>query len=63
MNAKSVFLRLQEYCYPNLNDNGGELYVSINMAEISDGYITHEHADYLRQKYLLRLKNTKIIKD
>ncbi len=54
MNARSVFLRLQEYCYPNSNDNGGELYVSINMAEISDGYITHEHADYLRQKYLWR---------
>ena len=32
----------------------GELYGSINMAEISDGLITHEHADYLRQKYLWR---------
>ena len=30
----------------------GELYGSINMAEISDGLITHEHADYLRNKYL-----------
>lgn len=30
----------------------GELYGSINMAEISDGTITHEHADYLRKKYL-----------
>ena len=30
----------------------GELYGSINMAEISDGVITPEHADYLRQKYL-----------
>lgn len=30
----------------------GELYGSINMAEISDGVITSEHADYLRQKYL-----------
>ena len=30
----------------------GELYGSINMAEISDGAITPEHADYLRQKYL-----------
>ena len=30
----------------------GELYGSINMAEISDGIITSEHADYLRQKYL-----------
>lgn len=30
----------------------GELYGSINMAEINDGFITAEHADYLRQKYL-----------
>lgn len=30
----------------------GELYGSINMAEISEGVITSEHADYLRQKYL-----------
>lgn len=30
----------------------GELYGSINAAEISDGVITSEHADYLRQKYL-----------
>lgn len=30
----------------------GELYGSINIAEISDGVITPEHADYLRQKYL-----------
>lgn len=32
----------------------GELYGSINIAEISDGTITPEHADYLRQKYLWR---------
>lgn len=32
----------------------GELYGSINMAEISDGTITSEHADYLHQKYLWR---------
>lgn len=32
----------------------GELYGSINMAEISDGVITSEHADYLRKKYLWR---------
>ena len=32
----------------------GELYASINMAEISDGIITPEHADYLRKKYLWR---------
>ncbi len=30
----------------------GELYGSINMAEINDGAITSEHADYLRKKYL-----------
>lgn len=30
----------------------GELYGSINMAEVSDGAITPEHANYLRQKYL-----------
>ena len=30
----------------------GELYGSINIAEISDGVITQEHADYLRKKYL-----------
>ena len=30
----------------------GELYGSINMAEVSEGAITHEHADYLRAKYL-----------
>ena len=32
----------------------GELYGSINMAEISDGLITAEHANYLREKYLWR---------
>lgn len=32
----------------------GELYGSINMAEISDGIISPEQADYLRQKYLWR---------
>ena len=31
-----------------------ELYGSINMAEISDGAITPEHADYLRNKFLWR---------
>ena len=30
----------------------GELYGSINIAQISDGLITPEHADYLRKKYL-----------
>ena len=30
----------------------GELYGSINMAEINDGAITHEQAQYLRDKYL-----------
>ena len=30
----------------------GELYGSINIAEINDGIITPEHANYLRNKYL-----------
>ncbi len=30
----------------------GELYGSINIAEINDCAITPEHADYLRRKYL-----------
>lgn len=30
----------------------GELYGSINAAEITDGVITPEHADYLRRKFL-----------
>ena len=30
----------------------GELYGSINIAEINDGAITHEQAEYLRDKYL-----------
>lgn len=30
----------------------GELYGSINAAQINDGAITPEHADYLRKKYL-----------
>ena len=30
----------------------GELYGSINGAQINDGAITPEHADYLRQKFL-----------
>ncbi|MCL2747966.1 MAG: helix-turn-helix domain-containing protein [Oscillospiraceae bacterium] len=30
----------------------GELYGSINAAQINDQIITPEHADYLRQKYL-----------
>ena len=32
----------------------GELYGSINGAEIDDNAITHEHAEYLRDKYLRR---------
>lgn len=31
-----------------------ELYGSINIAQIIDGAITAEHADYLRQKFLWR---------
>lgn len=34
----------------------GELYGSINAAEINDGVITSEHADYLRKKYLFRTR-------
>lgn len=34
----------------------GELYGSINMAEISDGVISAEHANYLRRKYLYGAK-------
>ena len=34
----------------------GELYGSINMAEISDGIITPEHADYLRKKFLFGVR-------
>lgn len=30
----------------------GELYGSINIAEINESVITAEHADYLRRKYL-----------
>ena len=30
----------------------GELYGSINIAAISEGVITQEHADHLRNKYL-----------
>lgn len=30
----------------------GELYGSINIAEINEGLISHEHAEYLRKKYL-----------
>ena len=30
----------------------GELYGSINIAQINDGAITPEHADYLRNKFL-----------
>lgn len=32
----------------------GELYGSINIAEINEQVITHEHAEYLRKKYLWR---------
>lgn len=30
----------------------GELYGSINAAEITDGVISHDYADHLRNKYL-----------
>ncbi len=35
----------------------GELYGSINVAEIDDGAITPEHADYLRKKFLWRVSS------
>lgn len=37
---------------PLLDCLWGELYSSINIAEINDGVISKEHADYLRTKYL-----------
>ena len=37
---------------PLLDCLWGELSGSINLAEINDGAITKEHADYLRTKYL-----------
>jgi len=37
---------------PLLDCLWGELYGSINVAEINDGIITSEQADYLRHKYL-----------
>lgn len=37
---------------PLLDCLWGELYGSINIAEVNDGVITKEHADYLRAKYL-----------
>lgn len=40
----------------------GELYGSINIAEINDGAITSEHADYLRKKYLWKKLRHKRIK-
>jgi hypothetical protein len=39
--------------YVNLIDcYWGELYGSINIAQINDGVISPDHADYLRSKYL-----------
>lgn len=29
-----------------------ELYASINIAEVSEGVISHDHAEYLRKKFL-----------
>lgn len=42
---------------PLLDCLWGELYGSINIAEINDGIITKEHADYLREKYLFGSEN------
>ena len=44
---------LPEYLQHDLLDClWGELYGSINIAEINDGAITREHAGFLRNKYL-----------
>ena len=40
---------------PLLDCLWGKLYNSINSAEINDGVITANHADYLRRKYLARV--------
>jgi len=41
--------------YVNLMDcYWGELYGSINLAQINEGAITPDHADYLRNKFLWR---------
>ena len=37
---------------PLLDCLWGELYGSINIAQINDGVIAPDHADYLRSKYL-----------
>ena len=51
--------RAYEYGLPDYLQHDclwGELYGSINMAEINERSITHEHADYLRKKYLYGAK-------
>ena len=47
-----AYKEAQRVCSPLLDCYWGELYGSINMAEISEGTITPEHADYLRKKFL-----------
>ena len=55
-----IYLQLDLDAYKEGLQNGsnlldclwGELYGSINIAEVSEGAITSEHANYLRQKYL-----------
>ena len=42
---------------PLLDCLWGELYGSINIAEINDGIITKEHAENLREKYLFGSEN------
>lgn len=52
--ATSAIQSEELVCFNALDCLWGELYGSINMAEISDGIITSEQADYLRKKYLWR---------
>ncbi len=40
-----------------------ELYGSINAAEITDGAITHDHAQYLRKKFLWGTEQDETIED
>jgi hypothetical protein len=47
-----VYLKGKEEGSQFLDCLWGELYSSINIAEINDRAITHEQAQYLRNKYL-----------
>lgn len=47
-----IYLKGKEEGSPLLDCLWGELYSSINIAEINDRAITHDQAQYLRKKYL-----------